>query len=470
MNADAGHYLLTQRDSPQEADAELTPAKRHAKRRIKENLFAGNAGGILNFGDQVRVLPRWSSSRAKGGSIVSLYLALSRFRLAHPNTPRPVPAPRPHLAMMQPINPGNVPRQSSFETERKALREVAAAANKTPTRGLQHLRHVAQNPDRILDAPDLRCDFYLNVLDWSSKNVIAIALGETVYLWDATNGSIKELFSTSTLNDYVSSLNWTEDGDHLAVGTAMNEVQIWDVARGQLVRTVQNEFGRISAMSWNRDMLSAGTRNGAIFNHDVRAAASVVQTLRGGHHQEICGLKWSPDKRYLASGGNDNVVNVWNTAGNTVHQWRQHNAAVKAIAWCPWQSSLLATGGGTDDRTIKMWNVNLNSKNLVSSTETKSQISSLIWNKEYREIVSGHGFSDNHLSIWKYQNAELHKVTELKGHTERVLAMAMSPDASTVVSAGGDETLRFWKCFAGADKLKKSSADRTPSRLNTGIR
>lgn len=31
-----------------------------------------------------------------------------------------------------------------------------------------------------------------------------------------------------------------------------------------------------------------------------------------GHRQEVCGMKWSPDLKYLATGGGDNVVNVWN--------------------------------------------------------------------------------------------------------------------------------------------------------------
>lgn len=39
------------------------------------------------------------------------------------------------------------------------------------------------------------------------------------------------------------------------------------------------------------------------------------------------------------------------------------------------------------------------------------------------------------------------KMTELTGHTARVLHLALSPDGSTLLSAGADETLRLWKCF-----------------------
>ena len=45
---------------------------------------------------------------------------------------------------------------------------------------------------------------------------------------------------------------------------------------------------------------------------------------------------------------------------------------------------------------------------------------------------------------------------ELTGHSSRVLHMAMSPDGTTVCSAAGDETLRFWKIFDLA--ASKSSA------------
>lgn len=39
------------------------------------------------------------------------------------------------------------------------------------------------------------------------------------------------------------------------------------------------------------------------------------------------------------------------------------------------------------------------------------------------------------------------KVADLRGHSSRVLHLALSPDGTTVASAAADETLRFWKVF-----------------------
>lgn len=78
----------------------------------------------------------------------------------------------------------------------------------------------------------------------------------------------------------------------------------------------------------------------------------------------------------------------------------QHQAAVKGMAWCPWQSRLLATGGGTNDRSIKLWNMNIG--DCVDTIDTKSQVSGIFWNSEYQEIISSHGFPNHTLQIWKY--------------------------------------------------------------------
>lgn len=52
---------------------------------------------------------------------------------------------------------------------------------------LKPLRKVAKVPFKVLDAPQLQDDFYLNLVDWSSQNVLAVGLSGAVYIWSACN-------------------------------------------------------------------------------------------------------------------------------------------------------------------------------------------------------------------------------------------------------------------------------------------
>ena len=56
-------------------------------------------------------------------------------------------------------------------------------------------RQIPSKPDKILDAPDLLDDFYLHPLDWSCNNHLAVSLFDALYIWNAADGSIVELFS-----------------------------------------------------------------------------------------------------------------------------------------------------------------------------------------------------------------------------------------------------------------------------------
>lgn len=62
---------------------------------------------------------------------------------------------------------------------------VLFSQTKTPASVKNASRYIPQAPDRVLDAPEIVDDYYLNLLDWNSNNVLAAALGPTVYLWNA---------------------------------------------------------------------------------------------------------------------------------------------------------------------------------------------------------------------------------------------------------------------------------------------
>lgn len=352
-------------------------------------------------------------------------------------------------------------------------------------------RHIPDKPSRILDAPDLMDDYYLNLLHWGASNVIAVALNQSVYLWHADSGRIDQLMTLTGPDDYVTSVQWNE-GNTLAVGTSGSVVQLWDAKTLQKIRDLRGHTSRVSSLSWNGaqnpNMLSSGARDSNILHHDTRAAQNVTSTLVG-HTQEVCGLAWSSEGTMLASGGNENRLCIWDLqmsnqrrrnggpgqAASSQHSTprftiEEHNAAVKAVSWCPWQKNILASGGGTADRTIRVWNAT--SGNCLKSVDTGSQVCAIQWslNGNFKELVSSHGFSDNQLILWKYNNSKLTKIQEFHGHSSRVLHLARSPDGGTICSASADETIRFWEMFGPAAGYS-SGAYRSPgSKAGVGVR
>ncbi|KAA8651605.1 hypothetical protein EYZ11_002233 [Aspergillus tanneri] len=307
----------------------------------------------------------------------------------------------------------------------------------------QFRRRVQTAPERVLDAPGLLDDYYLNLLDWSSGNQVAIGLERNVYVWSADSGSVSCLLETSP-DTYVSSVKWSGDGAYVGVGLGTGEVQIWDVEEGSKLRSMFGHDSRVGVMGWSKHTLSTGARSGLVFNHDVRIAQHKVAELVS-HTSEVCGLEWRPDGSQIATGGNDNLVNIWDARSLSAPKFTKtnHRAAVKALSWCPWQLNLLATGGGSYDRHIHFWNTTTGAR--TNSIDTGSQVTSLRWSNHYREIVSSSGFPDNSLSIWSYPT--LVRNVEIPAHETRVLHSCLSPDGQLLATAAADESLKFWKVF-----------------------
>ncbi|KEH22236.1 putative transcription factor WD40-like family [Medicago truncatula] len=320
--------------------------------------------------------------------------------------------------------------------------------------------------ERILDAPYILDDFYLNLLDWSSRNVVGIAIENSVYLWNASDTSSSELVTVDDQHGPVTSINWAQDGCHLAVGLNNSLVQIWDTTAKKQLRTLKaghSHRARVGSLAWNNHILTTGGMDGKIVNNDVRVRSHIVESFRA-HKGEVCGLKWSPSGKQLASGGSDSVVHIWdssvvssNSRTGWLHRFNEHKAAVKALAWCPFQANLLASGGGGGDRCIKLWNTHTGAR--LDSVDTGSQVSGLLWNQNERELLSSHGFTENQLTLWSYPS--MVRMAELRGHTSRVLCMAQSPDGCTVASASADETLRFWNVFRSPTSACKAAAAET---------
>ncbi|KAI8581912.1 hypothetical protein K450DRAFT_229866 [Umbelopsis ramanniana AG] len=319
-------------------------------------------------------------------------------------------------------------------------------------------RQISRTPVKVLDAPELQDDFYLNLVDWGSTDVLAVGLGMCVYLWNATTSKVTKLCDLGP-GDSVTSVNWTQRGSHVAVGTNNGSVLIWDAEKCRKLRTMNGHTSRVGSLAWNNQVLTSGGRDRVIFHRDVRVPAQYFRKL-DAHTQEVCGLKWNPDENMLASGGNDNMLMVWDHYENRIlHKFTDHTAAVKAIAWNPSARGVLVSGGGTADKTIKFWNTMTGS--LLHSYDTGSQVCNILWSKTSNELVSTHGYApnggtgSNQVIVWKYDNMQ--RIATLTGHSYRVLYLSMSPDGKTIVTGAGDETLRFWDVFQSNQSSRRSS-------------
>jgi hypothetical protein len=70
-------------------------------------------------------------------------------------------------------------------------------------------RHISKTPYKVLDAPELQDDFYLNLVDWSSTNYLGVGLGSCVYLWSANNSKVTKLCDLG--DDKITSVNWAQN-------------------------------------------------------------------------------------------------------------------------------------------------------------------------------------------------------------------------------------------------------------------
>ncbi|RHY34605.1 hypothetical protein DYB32_000827 [Aphanomyces invadans] len=314
-----------------------------------------------------------------------------------------------------------------------------------------------------MDAPFVENDFYLNLLDWGELDILAIALGKSVYLWNRQTKSHLELVSYR--NHLVTSLKWgmAMNRHLLAVGIEDGTTQVWDTHVKQCISRMNGHAARVGSIAWRGAILTTGSLDNTITHHDPRKPNHQVSTLRY-HTGEICGLDWSPDERMLVSGGSDHIACIWSkdfSRLTPLHVIDTHNAAVKALRWSPWDVGVLATGGGSSDKSVKWWRITERTCKLQHSLDTGSQVSGLIWSlpelHHRKQLLSSHGPVSNTIKLWDVAGMTL--IKEYGGHARRILNMTASPDGTTVATLSADETLHFWPGFDKTLRTKKRSRD-----------
>lgn len=108
-------------------------------------------------------------------------------------------------------NPATPTRRLDTPTdEAYSMSPVRAESRQLLESPRRQLRSVCKTPYRVLDAPELADDFYLNLVDWSQTNVLGVGLGTCVYLWTAHTAAVSKLCDLADSRDTISSVSWVQ--------------------------------------------------------------------------------------------------------------------------------------------------------------------------------------------------------------------------------------------------------------------
>jgi len=217
-------------------------------------------------------------------------------------------------------------------------------------------------------------------------------------------------------------------------------------------------------LAWSRaGVIAAACIGGPI--HLLHGSTGITLRILEGHRVGTQSISWSHDGRFLASGGQDGKVRIWNPNSDApVHVLDAGSSWVEQVAFAP-DSYLLAAAAG---RNLKLWNAQ--GELVQTYAPHPSTISDIQWQRQGLFLTSG---CYGQLATFTPKTPEPVKQFRWKGS---ILTVAWSPDGDYVATGNQDASVHFWYRKTAKDlemsgyptKVRELSWDATSRYLATG--
>ncbi|MEV4622938.1 caspase family protein [Asanoa sp. NPDC049573] len=260
--------------------------------------------------------------------------------------------------------------------------------------------------------------------------LLAAATGERVVVFDVGSGEPvgEPLIGHRHL---VLAVRFTPDGRRLATGGADGSVRIWDAETRQREFPVLAPHTRwVRAVAFNPDgtRLAGASDDGAVSLWNLAQGSRPIPGPR--FDQSLYCLAYSPDGRWLATGGADHLVHLCRP-GRTV-SLRGHADHVLSLAYHP-DGLFLASGGR--DRTVRLWDLTSDPAAEIACNRHQGWVQSVAVSPDGALIASA--CHDGRVDV--YTATTLEPVTApVATHNGSANSVAFSPDG-TLLASGGDD-------------------------------
>ena len=160
-----------------------------------------------------------------------------------------------------------------------------------------------------------------------------------------------------------------------------------------------------------------------------------------GHTDQVFGVDFSPNGKYLATGSLDQTARLWDiTTGQPIQIFSGPMGEVGGVDFSP-DGKYLVTA--SRDGTARLWDIT--SGQTVQEFKAPAGIDYIAFSPDGKYVVGTGLHTDAH--IWNASTGEI--VHVLRGHTEWLTRVAYSPDGKYVLTGGGDNTARLWDTTTG---------------------
>ncbi|MDJ0692443.1 MAG: WD40 repeat domain-containing protein [Xenococcaceae cyanobacterium MO_188.B32] len=226
----------------------------------------------------------------------------------------------------------------------------------------------------------------------------------------------------------------------LASGNSRGEVNFGELETGQSLTTLGKHSDKVLSVAFSPDgnTLASGGEDGRlkIWELTTNKFMRVLQE----HNSEICALAWSPDSKTIAS-SIDNAVKLYPTETGKLISNLEHGSKVLTIAWSS-DGKILASG--SNDSTIKLWDVNTGDCLRVLTGHGDS-VNDLVFSPDGETLASSS--DDSTIKLWDVATGKYFQTW--RGYNDTVNSIAFSPDEPILVSGSKDCTIKFWNIYTG---------------------